>query len=223
MSKEHKQSPQWERIELDYRAGIKSLRQIAAEQGISEGAIRKRAKRDDWSRDLSERIQDKAEQLVRKEAVRSEVRAEQRSASEREVVDANAQAVATIRLAHRRDIQRARKITNALLDELEQMADADTVAYLQELGEMLRSPDDNGMDKLNDLYQKVISLPERSKTMKVLAESLRIVVDMERQAFGMNDKDAGKGPNGGGNVGHFELHFVDAPAREHDPREGEGA
>jgi hypothetical protein len=80
------------------------------------------------------------------------------------VVDANAQAVATIRLAHRRDIQRARKITNALLDELEQMADADTVAYLQELGEMLRSPDDNGMDKLNDLYQKVISLPERSKT-----------------------------------------------------------
>ena len=139
------------------------------------------------------------------------------------MVDANAQAVATIRLAHRRDIQRARKITNALLDELEQMADADTVAYLQELGEMLRAPDDNGMDKLNDLYQKVISLPERSKTMKVLAESLRIVVDMERQAFGMNDKDAGKGPNGGGNVGHFELHFVDAPTREHDPRDGEGA
>ena len=29
MSKENKQAPQWERIELDYRAGIKSLRQIA--------------------------------------------------------------------------------------------------------------------------------------------------------------------------------------------------
>lgn len=187
MSKEQKPGPEWDRIELDYRAGIKSLRQIAGEHGISEGAIRKRAKRDEWTRDLSERIQDKAEQLVRKEAVRSEVRAE-RSASEREVVDANAQAVANIRLAHRRDIQRARKITNALLDELEQQADADTVIYLQELGDLLRSPDDNGMDKLNDLYHKVISLPERSKTMKVLAESLRIVVDMERQAFGMNDK-----------------------------------
>ena len=78
-------------------------------------------------------------------------------------MDANAQAVATIRLAHRRDIQRARKITNAPLDELKPMADADTVAYLQELGEMLRSPDDNGMDKLNDLYQKVISLPEPAR------------------------------------------------------------
>ena len=45
----------WERIELDYRAGIKTLRQIAGENGITEGAIRKRAKRDDWDRDLSHR------------------------------------------------------------------------------------------------------------------------------------------------------------------------
>ena len=61
---------------------------------------------------------------------------------------------------------------------------------LDDLGEFLRAPDANGMDKLNDLYQKVISLPERSKTMKVLAESLQKLVDMERQAFGM-DKDQG--------------------------------
>ena len=71
-----KAQPDWECIELDYRAGIKTLRQIAGEHGISEGAIRKRAKRDDWARDLSERIQDKAEQLVRKDAVRSLVRTE---------------------------------------------------------------------------------------------------------------------------------------------------
>jgi hypothetical protein len=65
--------------------------------------------------------------------------------TEREVVDTNALSVATLRLAHRRDSQRARKIINPLLDQLEQMADADTVAYLQKLGEMLQSPDDLGM------------------------------------------------------------------------------
>ena len=43
----------WERIELDYRAGIKTLRQIADENGITHGAINKRAKRDGWERDLS--------------------------------------------------------------------------------------------------------------------------------------------------------------------------
>ena len=64
----------WEKIELDYRAGVKSLREIAAEHDISDGAIRKRAKRDDWSRDLSAKINAKAEDLVRKELVRSEVR-----------------------------------------------------------------------------------------------------------------------------------------------------
>ena len=45
----------WERIELDYRAGIKTLRQIADENGITHGAINKRAKRDGWERDLSHR------------------------------------------------------------------------------------------------------------------------------------------------------------------------
>jgi hypothetical protein len=109
----------WERIELDYRAGVKTLRQIADENGITHGAINKRAKRDGWERDLSEKIQRKADALVSKAAVSSEVSKETRAA-ERAVVDANAQAIADVRLAHRRDIHRARRITNALLDELEQ-------------------------------------------------------------------------------------------------------
>ena len=189
-----KKAPDWERIELDYRAGIKALRQIAGEHGISEGAIRKRAKRDDWARDLSERIQDKAEQLVRKDAVRSLVRTES-AVTERVLVDVNAQAVADIRLAHRRDIHRARRLTNSLLSELEQQTDPATLELLIDLGEMLRSPDERGNDKLNGIYQAVISLPERSKTMKVLADSLSKLVDMERTAFGMQQgSDHGTDP-----------------------------
>ena len=177
----------WERIELDYRAGIKTLRQIADENGITHGAINKRAKRDGWERDLSEKINAKADALVSKALVSSQVSKEARIA-EKQVVDANAQAVADVRLAHRRDIHRARKLTNSLLDELEKQTGPDTLAMLNELGDMLRAPDNNGVDKLNDLYQKVISLPERSRTMKTLAESLQKLVDMEREAFGMDAK-----------------------------------
>ncbi len=43
-------TPDWEAIETAYRAGVMSLREIASQHRISEGAIRKRAKRDDWSR-----------------------------------------------------------------------------------------------------------------------------------------------------------------------------
>ena len=179
----------WERIELDYRAGIKTLRQIAGENGITEGAIRKRAKRDDWTRDLSERIQEKADQLVRNEAVRNLVRNES-SVSERVLVDANARAIADVQLAQRKLIQRKQAIVESLMQELEAQVGPDNSALLADLGDMLRSPDENGQDKLNDLYRKIISLPERARTAKTLAETLRIAVDMERQAFGMDAKGA---------------------------------
>lgn len=183
-------APDWERIELDYRAGIKTLRQIADESGITHGAVNKRAKRDGWERDLSAKINAKADLLVSKAMVSSEVSKESRAA-EKQVVDAAAQAVADVRLSHRKDIYRARRLTTALLDELEKQTDPETLVLLEELGELLRKEDDNGQDKRNDLYQKVISLSERSKTMKTLAESLQKTVDMERSAFNM-DKDTSK-------------------------------
>ena len=189
-----KAQPDWERIELDYRAGIKTLRQIADEHGISHVAVAKRAKRDGWTRDLAAKIQAKADELINKSLVTSAVTVETKIA-EKAVIDANAQAVADIRLAHRHDIRRARTLTNALLNELEQQTDPNTLAMLQELGELLRSEDDNGNDRRNDLYVKVISLSERSKTMKTLADSLRVMVDMERTAFGM-DKEQEKVADG---------------------------
>ena len=44
-------TPDWLAIEGEYRAGSDSLRAIADRQGISEGAIRKRAKKNGWMRD----------------------------------------------------------------------------------------------------------------------------------------------------------------------------
>ncbi|MDD2978137.1 hypothetical protein [Aquabacterium sp.] len=184
-----KPAPDWEKIEADYRAGIKTLRQIAGEHGVSHVAINKRAKRDGWSRDLSAKIAAKADELVTKGAVTSAVTTESRI-SEREIIDANAQAIVSVRLSHRRDIQRSRRIAMALLEELEQQAGGEQVAMLEQLGELLRSEDDKGQDKLNDLYRKIISLPGRAKTMKDLGESLRVLVTLERQAFGLDDKDS---------------------------------
>ena len=178
----------WERIELDYRAGIKTLRQIADEQGITHGAINKRAKRDGWERDLSQKIKAKAEALVSKTLVSNEVSKERRIA-ERDVVEAGANAIVEVRLGQRRDIQRSRAVSMALLEELEAMVGSDTVELMSQLGELMRKENERGTDRLNDLYRKIISLPERAKTMKDLGESLRVLVALERQAFGLDDKD----------------------------------
>lgn len=205
-------APDWEAIEADYRAGIKTLRQIADENGITHGAINKRAKRDGWERDLSKKIQSKADALVSKALVSTPVSKES-LVSERQIVEVNAQAVADIRLAHRHDIHRARRLTNALLSELEGQTDPETLAALQELGELMRREDERGQDKLNDLYHKVISLSERSKTMKTLAESQQKLIDMERTAFGMDKMPDGDSGGAGGQQAQSRLfvQFVSPP------------
>ncbi|MGA8120838.1 hypothetical protein [Rouxiella badensis] len=180
--------PDWEAIESAYRAGLLSLREIASQNGISDTAIRKRAKKDGWVRDLAAKIQSKADDLVRRREVRKEVRTEN-ATSERELVEATAEVIANVRMEHRGDIRRARKLANSLLDELE--AECADVSALQELGELLRSEDDNGMDRLNDLYHKIIRMPGRVKSMKDLSDTLKTLIGLERQAYDIGDKDVG--------------------------------
>jgi hypothetical protein len=50
MKKKKKKLIDWNGIEKDYRAGKTSIRQIAEWYGVSEGAVRKRAKASNWSR-----------------------------------------------------------------------------------------------------------------------------------------------------------------------------
>ena len=189
METTHKPAPDWEKIEADYRAGILSLREIAeAHPGTNHVAIARKAKREGWSRDLSAKIRAKADALVTERTVTADVTAERR-VSERDIIDANAQAIVSVRLAHRKDIQRSRSITMRLLEELELQSGRENAELLEQLGELMRREDDRGQDKPNDLYQKIISLPGRAKTMKDLGESLRVLVTLERQAFGLDDKD----------------------------------
>lgn len=51
--KQSSKAVDWEKVEGQYRAGTRSLREIATEHGITEGAIRKRAKRDEWERGVN--------------------------------------------------------------------------------------------------------------------------------------------------------------------------
>ncbi|MEQ9723916.1 hypothetical protein ABQG65_22565 [Yersinia alsatica] len=176
--------PDWEAIESAYRAGLMSLREIASQHNISEGAIRKRAKRDDWSRDLSAKIKERAEDLVRKEEVRKQVRTET-TLTERVLIEASAEVIANVRMEHRGDIRRARKITNALFDELG--AECADIEALRKLGELMLQPDENGRDRLNEVYQSIIALPERVKAVKALSDAMKNLIGLERQAYDIGD------------------------------------
>lgn len=186
MAQTDKATPDWERIESDYRAGLLSVREIASPQGITEGAVRKRAKRDAWSRDLAGKIKSKSDELVRKDVVRSTVRTE-RTASDQIIVEANAQVIAEVRISHRTDIARFRRLVLDLLAEIE--SETGNADLFEELGDILRSEDDKGQDKRNDIYRKVISGASRIDSMKKLAETLKTLIGLEREAYSIGEPE----------------------------------
>lgn len=190
---EKKVAPDWERIEIEYRAGVQSIRQIAQAFGVSDGAIRKRAKIQEWTRDLNGKIHAKAEAIVRTQVVRTEVlNSPKYKAIEKETIDANANLIASIQINQRKDIQRARSLCMGLFDELNHMVGIDSANLLSEFGEVMRKEDDKGQDKLNDLYMKIIQLPNRVKSMKDLSDTLKTLVGLEVQAYGLDKKQEEK-------------------------------
>ncbi|MDM3733427.1 hypothetical protein O9432_17815 [Proteus mirabilis] len=181
--------PDWEAIESAYRAGVMSIREIASQYEITHQAISKRAKKEGWERDLKAKVKARAENLVAKREVASLVATEE-AISERQLIEANAEVIANVRMEHRGDIRRARELTNNLFDELS--AECADVPALRKLGELMFSPDDNGRDKLNEIYHSIISLPERVKSAKALSETLKNLVGLERQAYGLDDVQPNK-------------------------------
>lgn len=178
------QAPDWERIGIDYRAGILSVREIAAAHGVSHTAIQKRAKAHGWERDLKAKIKAKADALVAKREVASKV-ATVDAATEKGIIEGVATAVADIRMSHRTGIQRSRRLANNLLDELEGLSD--NRELFAQLGELLTDPEAD-RDTLSELYHKVIALPGRSKVLKEMSDTLKTLVALERQAYSMDEQ-----------------------------------
>lgn len=179
-----KKLPDWERIESDYRAGVLSIREIASSHQISHTAIQKRAKRGGWTRDLAAKIQAKADALVAKEVVSSQV-ATATAATERLIVEANAEAIAQVRLSHRTDISRARKLCLTLLGELEVASqERMTVEALADALHQMESPDSpTAANKAREILSRAMSIPARTGALKSLTDSLKTLVGLEREAW----------------------------------------
>lgn len=179
----------WEAIEREYRAGVLSFAEIGAQHGVSKGRISQVAKAKGWTRDLSAKIQAKAEAKLNAEALNGELNAE-RAFSEHVLIEANATAIAKVRSGHRKDIGRARSLSAAMLAELEAQTEAQ--ADFAQLGELLTAPDEETneagkkrLDRLKSIFDGVISLPGRVDTLKKWAETARILFDKEREAYGI--------------------------------------
>lgn len=179
----------WKAIELDYRAGIKTLRAIADQHSISNVAIVKRAKRDGWERDLSAKIRAKAEALVSKSVVSSPVSKE----SENAVVQANAEVSATVILSHRRDVNRARELVSKLFDELgAKTMHPDELESLVDWVSAADADDDKAKAQILKALEKSCNLGERADIAKKLVDALVKLVAAERTIYGIAEAAGGE-------------------------------
>lgn len=101
----------WEKIETDFKAGIKTANEIGAEHGISGTAVRNKAKRRGWTREISDK--------VRRE-IRYRLTAENEpKADENAIVETAAEIGAGIIRGHRGAVSKARALALKFLGELE--------------------------------------------------------------------------------------------------------
>lgn len=190
----------YERIEPGWRAGVLSPHQLAAQYTedtgvkVSHAAIIKHFTKLNVPRDLNAKIQAQADAMVTKALVTEKVTKDRLVTNEGKIVNAGAEQVAEIRLFHRKSTTRLQTIIAAQMEELEASSGPEQAQRLRDLGELMRSENDNGSDKLNDIYRAVIGLPDRSRVAKQLAETLRIAIDLERREFGMDKTQVNTDP-----------------------------
>lgn len=141
---QEKKEVDWASVERHYRAGVMVLRDIASEYGVTEGSVRKRAKRDNWVRDLGAKIQSRAAELVRKQVVRKSG-TQMTQASEKETVEINAQATAIVLIRQKGSIQRSHALFESLMSE----AEADESDLFRRI---------DAAKKLTEILERVIKL-----------------------------------------------------------------
>lgn len=198
MTDEAKKQVDWELVEKDYRAGLKTLRQIAQERGVSHVAIQKKAKQFGWTRDLSEKIQAKAKEKVTKAAVTKQryqegLETKEAKLTDAQVVDKYSDIVAEVDQIQREDVGLAVTNTRNQLQELVLLGDPEFKERLVWLGELMYDPqfDKNGNekpDKANELYNYIISLAGRVKMAKEIAATHGVYIPLQRKIFGLDQE-----------------------------------
>ena len=161
----------WESIEKEFRAGQLSNVEIGKRHGVSEGAIRKKAKKFGWKKDLLKKVQATVREKLVREAVRKP------NANDEEIVQgASDQGVKIIKL-HRKDITKLKKVEQKILKELDDKPKKVWVGQFQ--GKVITKTLE-------------ITITDRAQTLNNLANVQHKRIQLERQAWNLNDTADGE-------------------------------
>ncbi len=171
----------WDAIERDYRTAKFTLRELADKHGVTHTTISRKAEKLQWSKDLSEAIRQATNTKLVQQAVQQQCTTAHQNATE--VVLVAAEVNMRVIMGHRHDLSDLADVKRTLLDQIKQAAA--NMSDLAEVIEMVRNPDDNGMDRANDALKKAMGRSALIDDLKKLADVDEKVRKGEREAFGI--------------------------------------
>ena len=174
----------WDAIARDYRLGQFTLRELAEKYGCSHQAIAKRAKEQGWTQDLGEQIKQATNAKLVANLVNQQVASGGQAVAN--VVLAAAEINTNVILGHRKGLTEITQVRNMLLAQVGQAAA--NLPDLAEVIEMVRNPDDNGIDRANDALRKALGRSALIDDLKKLAEVDEKVRKGEREAFNISSE-----------------------------------
>lgn len=186
----------WQAVERDFRTGQFTTRELETKYGVSYSLIARNAKKNGWTQDLAVAIRQATNAKLADDLVKSEVH--KGAQKVHNVIEAAAEVNKDVILGHRRGLNRITDIKSKLLEQIEQAAE--NMPDLAGIIEMVRRPDDNGMDRANDALKKAMGRSALVDDLKKLADVDEKVRKGEREAFGLDDApsddDDKTGPSG---------------------------
>lgn len=193
----------WEGVEKDYRAGVMSVATIADKHGVSSSQIKVRAKKGEWTRDLSAAIKARAKAKVAAIDVSALVEQSARESADKsakliqQAIEEASDVAAGVIVRHRADIrlqqERAQRL-EGLFDDM-----------LAKVPAAVKDPESE-VEALN-----VGDVFKLSQTFKAIVEARGKLMDKEREAFGITE---GRTPGDDGDVDSIEVTFVDVGSGE---------
>ena len=184
----------WEKAERLYRLGKKSDVEIAAILGISRSAIVRKAKKEQWEKDLTEAVTLETKLQVRANIVREateELHTKLQCGFVKDMTAVEIEAFSNSMMlsAHEKAGTKGRQLFESILEKLdEQVQSTPTIEELKKLAESSEE-----LEGLAAGLRKVLSLPSYVDSAKKAVEGLAKSIETERKARGLDDKEAGGG------------------------------
>lgn len=198
----------WDYLEREWRANLKSPGQIAAEytltheRGITVPGLYRHFKAKGIGRNLDGRIQERAAQLMQEQLGLLK--------TESEVIENNAEILASIVFKQRQRIADHTALQEIMLADL--IAVSNEGEALNLLAEMIAHGDQGYLEKA---IRRVASLPSRIDQSEKLIRNLKTLIDLESAAYRLTNNTNGDAPTTQGDAGPgpASTHITDLIAK----------